>query len=102
MIGVVADLASSDPPMSSAFVAEFARRLEGQSHALALPLAWIEERLSEKGKTIGQMVQEDIQQEAADKVSIGNSIGSFRFLSPRTGRSCRGSSAVDKGTAYGP
>ncbi|MDD1736938.1 MAG: hypothetical protein LUQ44_04540, partial [Methanothrix sp.] len=80
VIVVVADLAGSDPPMSSAFVAEFARRLEGQSHALALPLTWIEERLSEKGKTIGQMVQEDIQKEAADKVSIANSIGSFRFL----------------------
>src|SRR5512137_1807590 len=52
MIVVVAELASFDPPMSSAFVAEFARRLEGQSHALALPLLWIEERLSEKGKTI--------------------------------------------------
>jgi len=46
---------------------------------LDLPLVWIEERLSEIGKTIVQMVQEDIQQEAADKVSIGNSIGSFSF-----------------------
>ncbi|MDQ1261352.1 MAG: cyclic beta,2-glucan synthetase, partial [Euryarchaeota archaeon] len=80
MIVVVADLAGSNPPMSCAFVAEFARRLEGQSHALSLPLIWIEERLSEKGKTIGQMVQEDIQQETADKVSVGNNIKSFRFL----------------------
>ena len=80
MIVLVADLARSDPPMSCAFVAEFARKLEGQSQALTLPLIWIEERLSEIGKTIGQMVREDIQQEAADKVSIGNSIGSFRFL----------------------
>ncbi|MDD1742750.1 MAG: hypothetical protein LUQ47_05390, partial [Methanotrichaceae archaeon] len=80
MIATVADLASSNPPMSSAFVAEFARRLEGQSLALALPLTWIEQRLSEMGKTIGQMVRQEIQQEAANKVSIGNSIGSFRFI----------------------
>jgi len=80
MIVVVADLARSEPPMTCAFVAEFARKLEGHSHALSLPLIWIEERLSEKGKTIGQMVQEDIQQETADKVSVGNNIKSFRFL----------------------
>jgi len=103
MIAVVADLASSDPPMSSAFVAEFARRLEGQSHALALPLIWIEERLSEIGKTIGQMVQEDIQQEAADKVSIGNSIGSFRFLESMDWRKfVEGTSLVEKALHMDP
>ncbi len=103
MIVVVADLASSDPPMSSAFVAEFARRLEGQSHALALPLTWIEERLSEMGKTIGQMVQEDIQQVAADKVSIGNSIGSFRFLESMDWRKfVEGTSVVEKALHMDP
>ena len=40
-------MARSDPPMVSSFVAEFARRLQGQSPALALPLTWIEQRLSE-------------------------------------------------------
>jgi cyclic beta-1,2-glucan synthetase len=103
MIGVVADLANSDPPMSSAFVAEFGRRLEGQSHALDLPLIWIEECLSEKGKTIGQMVQEDIQQEAADKVSIGNSIGSFRFLESMDWRKfVEGTSAVENALHMDP
>ena len=103
MIGVVADLASSDPPMSSAFVAEFARRLEGQGHALALPLTWIEQRLSEMGKTIGQMVQEEIQQEAADKVSIGNSIGSFRFLESADWKKfVEGTSAVEKALHMDP
>ena len=103
MIVVVADLASSDPPMSSAFVAEFARKLEGQSHALDLPLVWIEERLSEIGKTIVQMVQEDIQQEAADKVSIGNSIGSFRFLESMDWKKfVEGTSAVEKALHMDP
>ena len=103
MIVVVADLVRSNPPMSSAFVAEFARRLEGQSHALALPLAWIEERLSETGKTIGQMVQEDIQQKAADKVSISNSIGSFRFLESMDWRKfVEGTSVVEKALHMDP
>lgn len=80
MIRIVADLAESNPPMSHAFVAELSRRLEGQSRILALPLTWIEQRLSEMGITIEQMVQLAIQKEAADKVSVGNSIESFRFI----------------------
>ena len=80
LILVVADMARSNPPMVSSFVAEFARRLQGQSPALALPLTWIEQRLSESGLTIEQLVQSETQQQAADQVSISNSIGSLRFL----------------------
>ena len=80
LILVTADMARSNPPMVSSFVAEFARRLQGQSPALALPLTWIEQRLSESGLTIEQMVRSESQQLAADQVSIGNSIGSLRFL----------------------
>ena len=81
LILVIADMARSSPPMASAFVAEFARRLKGQSPALALPLTWIEQRLSESGLTIEQSVQSENQQQAVDQVSISNSIGSLRFLS---------------------
>ena len=80
LILVTADMARSNPPMVSSFVAEFARRLQGQSPALALPLTWIEQRLSESGLTIDQLVQSEHQQQAADQVSISNSIGSLRFL----------------------
>src|SRR5437667_871413 len=81
LILVIADMARSDPPMVSPFVAELARRLQGKSPALALPLTWIEQRLAESGLTIEQMVQSENQQQAADQVSISNSIGSLRFLS---------------------
>jgi cyclic beta-1,2-glucan synthetase len=80
LILVTADMARSGPPMVSSFVAEFARRLQGQSPALALPLTWIEQRLSESGLTINQLVRSEHQQQAADQVSISNSIGSLRFL----------------------
>ena len=40
-------MARSNPPMTTAFVSELARRLQGQGPALALPLTWIEQRLSE-------------------------------------------------------
>lgn len=80
LVLVIADMARSDPPMVSAFVSEFARRLQGQGLALALPLTWIEQRLSESGETIEQLVRSENQQQAADQVSMSNSIGSLRFL----------------------
>ncbi|MEO7072811.1 MAG: glucoamylase family protein, partial [Rhodanobacter sp.] len=78
---VVADMARSNPPMTGAFVAEMARRLQGQSPVLALPLSWIEQRLGESGQSIAHLVQIEAQDQAANQVSIGNSIGSLRTLS---------------------
>jgi len=80
LILVVADMARSQPPMKGAFVAELVRRLQGHSAALALPLTWIEQRLREAGLTIEQLVHATNQEEAADQVSISNSIGSLRLL----------------------
>ena len=80
LILVIADMARSNPPLVNSFVAELARRLQGQSSALALPLTWIEQRLSESGHTIEQLVQSETQSQAANQVSISNSIGSLRFL----------------------
>ena len=80
LILVIADMARSNPPMVSSFVAELTRRLQGQGPALALPLTWIEQRLAESGWTIKELVQSENQQQAADQVSMSNSIGSLRFL----------------------
>ncbi len=81
LILVIADMARSNPPMVSSFVAELTRRLQGQGGpALAMPLTWIEQRLSECGLTIKQLVQSENQKQAADQVSMSNSIGSLRFL----------------------
>jgi cyclic beta-1,2-glucan synthetase len=80
LILVIADMARSNPPMVSAFVAELARRLQGRGPALALPLTWVEQHLAESGQTIAQQVQLENQQQAADQVSISNSIGSLRVI----------------------
>ena len=77
---VLADLVRSKQPMNSAFVAELARRLQGQGPALAFPMSWVEQRLGEQGINAQQLVQNESQSQAADQVSIGNSIGSLRFL----------------------
>jgi cyclic beta-1,2-glucan synthetase len=80
LILVVADMARSNPPLVNAFVAELARRLQGHSSALALPLSWIEQRLYESGLTTEQMVHAETQNQAINQVCMSNTIGSLRFL----------------------
>jgi cyclic beta-1,2-glucan synthetase len=80
LILVVADMARSEPPMTPAFVAELVRRLHGHSAALALPLSWLEQRLAETHQSADQLVQAEAQQQAAQQVSVSNSIGSLRLL----------------------
>lgn len=77
----VADMARSAPPMESSFVAELVRRLQGHSPTLTLPLTWLAQRLTAAGTSIEELVQRESQRQAADQVSISNSIGSLRFLS---------------------
>src|SRR5208337_1422481 len=79
LILVIADMARANPPMVGSFVAELTRRLQGRGPALALPLTWIEQRLAESGRTIKQLVHSENQQQAADQVSMSNSIGSLRL-----------------------
>ena len=80
LVLVIADMARSSPPMVSSFVAELARRLQEKGSNLSLPVNWIEQQLSEHGLTIDKLVQEENQKQAADQVSISNSITSLRFL----------------------
>lgn len=80
LVLVIADMAHSQPPLSNAFVSEITRQLQGQSVALALPLTWIEQVLGESGLTIEQLIHTGSQLQAANQVSISNSIESLRFL----------------------
>jgi hypothetical protein len=66
--------------MTAPFVSEFVRLLQGQSPVLGLALSWIEQRLAEPGFTTDQLIQAGNQNQAADQVTIGNSISSLRFL----------------------
>ncbi|GGP25958.1 GH36-type glycosyl hydrolase domain-containing protein [Silvimonas amylolytica] len=80
LILLVADMARSGPVMGHTFVAELARRLQGQGAQLALPLTWIEQVLAEQGQTIEQMVLAENRQQSANQLSISNSISSLRLL----------------------
>jgi cyclic beta-1,2-glucan synthetase len=60
------DMAKTDPEISIAFVAEITRRLQGQSPALDLSLAWLKHRLFEQAMRVEQLVQGESQRQAAD------------------------------------
>ncbi|WP_223510396.1 GH36-type glycosyl hydrolase domain-containing protein [Rahnella sp. GSA61A] len=77
---VIADMARTNPPRSSAFVAELVRRLQGHGSMLALPLTWVEQRLSEVGLTQREVIDKFNQQLAASQLSVSNSIMGLRQL----------------------
>lgn len=80
LIPFIADMAQSDLPLTSAFVAEMALQLQGRAGSFAFALTWIEQRLSENNLTIEQMINRETQAQAVDQVSFGNSINSLRLL----------------------
>lgn len=80
LVITMADLARTDPPMVSAFIAEYSRKLQWKGFNITLPISWLEQHLSETGNTINEMVLAENQKQAADQVSMTNSINSLRFL----------------------
>jgi hypothetical protein len=81
LVLVIADMAKSNPPLNSAFVAEFTRRIQWKGPSLNLALNWIEQSISENGESINSMVLAENQKKAAYQVSMSNSITSLRLLS---------------------
>lgn len=80
LIIIIADMARTNPPRTSAFVAELVRRLQGHGSMLALPLTWIEQRLAEVGLTTSELIARFNQQLAVSQLSVSNSIIGLRQL----------------------
>nr|WP_211287749.1 glucoamylase family protein [Xanthomonas dyei] len=80
VVVVVADMARSQPPASGAFVAELTRGIQGRGPVLSMASAWVEQWLASEGDSVEGRVHAESQRQAADQVSISNSIGSLRFL----------------------
>mgnify|MGYP001574364078 CR=1 FL=1 len=80
LITELADLVRSNPSMSQPFIAELVTSLHGQHSALGLVINWIEQELSDAGQTIEQILQSEGNEQAANGVSVGNSITSLRML----------------------
>ena len=81
LVLVVADMARADLPFSSAFVAEVCQRLSRQNPVSHLARTWLEQRLTQQGLSIEELIHQESQYQAADRVSVSHSIASLRFLS---------------------
>jgi cellobiose phosphorylase len=77
---VLAEMIEQEPALSHPFVAELASRIQGHGQGMVFPMSWLEQRLLDRGQTTEQLFHLASQSQAADQVSIGNSIGSLRFL----------------------
>lgn len=80
LVLIIADMAREKPPIDSSFVAEFTRRLQEKGTVMALPINWLEQQLTDTGYNTAEMVHIENQKQAADQLSISNSINSIRFL----------------------
>ncbi|MGB4594181.1 MAG: hypothetical protein WBI63_10485, partial [Coriobacteriia bacterium] len=78
---VVRELARANPDPQPAFLIRLTQRLQGQDAAVEPAVVWAEERIAAKGTTAEQLTQTEHQAQAADQVSVANSITSIRFLS---------------------
>jgi len=78
LIIVISDLAKSNPPLTSAFIAEFSRCLQIHGATLQFVRHWLEQRLADHGLNLEELIHSESQLQAADQVSIGNSITSLR------------------------
>jgi len=80
LVLTIADMSRSKPVLNSPFVAGFTRKLQGKGPAFALTLSWLEQQLSKEGIAGTDLVFQDNQKQAADQVSVKNSIGTLRFI----------------------
>lgn len=80
LVLLVADMARAVQPMGGSFVAELARRLQGQGPTVAQALAWIDARLADDGSSIGQQVQAERDAMAADGALVAHSLAGLRLL----------------------
>lgn len=80
LVLIIADMARSNPPITNAFVGEFARKLQWKGSELSLPLTWLEQHLSGTSENLNAMILAENQKQAANQVSVSNSINSLRFI----------------------
>jgi cellobiose phosphorylase len=79
-VEIISDMAKSEIPVTSAFVAEFYKRLSIQNSSMGIVKNWIERRLAEEGLTPDELIHRESQNQAADQVTVSHSIKSLRFL----------------------
>ncbi len=80
VVVVLAEMVEQGEALTAAFVSELASRLQAHGPGLQLVMSWLEQRLDGEGETLEHVFHVASQNQAADQVSVSNSIGSLRYL----------------------
>ncbi len=80
LIHLLAAFADRDRTLTAPFLEEFNGRLRGYGNTFAFVLNWVEQALVDEHVTAAQRLEADSHAQAAEQLSIANSIGSLRFL----------------------
>ncbi|WP_198411256.1 GH36-type glycosyl hydrolase domain-containing protein [Marinimicrobium alkaliphilum] len=80
LIQLLAEFAHADVPLTAPFVEEFYDRLQAQGPAMAFVQTWVEHKMHEQGVTATKLSEAAGRTDAANQISIANSIGSLRFI----------------------
>ncbi|NLF23596.1 MAG: hypothetical protein GX590_10615, partial [Lentisphaerae bacterium] len=80
LVHLLAEFADAHPELSAPFLSELVGRLQRHGASVSLVLNWIDQTLGEASATVAQRLQKDGHEQAAEHLSITNSIGSLRFL----------------------
>lgn len=81
LVVIMAEMSKTGIPASSSFVANFCQGLARQSQMTHWVRNWLEQRLTEQGLSIEELIHQENQIQAADQVTISHSIVSLRFIS---------------------
>ncbi len=81
LVLTIAEMAHSKPILNSPFVAGFIRKLQGKGPSFSLPINWMEQQLARSGISSNDLVWQENQKQAADQVSVRNSVFTLRLFS---------------------
>ncbi|MCH8512047.1 MAG: cyclic beta 1-2 glucan synthetase, partial [Kiritimatiellae bacterium] len=81
LVVVVAEMAKADIQLTCAFVAEFTEQLARQNPLLHLARGWMEQHLTQQGRSVESLCIQENQQQSANQMTVSHCIGSLRFLS---------------------
>lgn len=80
LIEVIADMSHSNIPTSGSFVSEFSQRLSSKNPTLKISRDWLEQKLSEDGLFIDELIYQENQCQAANLLSVSHIIKSLKFI----------------------
>lgn len=81
VLPVVAELGKTVEAPSGSFLVRFLQRLRDQDPSVEPAVSWADARLAELGLTLEELTLEEQRAQAADQVSVANTITAMRFLS---------------------